>query len=114
MKRKAFAIFFVVLFTLAASGQRRRHDRFPPFPPAGECMPGDRLCEEQKHTREKALNKQRQEELKRDTDKLYQLATELKAAVDKTNENTLSVEVIKKTDEIEKLAKEVRKKMKNE
>jgi hypothetical protein len=34
--------------------------------------------------------------------------------VDKTNENTLSLEVIKKADEIEKLAKEVRKKMKND
>jgi HAMP domain-containing protein len=45
---------------------------------------------------------------------LYQLATELKDAVDKTNENTLSLEVIKKADEIEKLAKEVRKKMKND
>ncbi len=60
----------------------------------------------------KARNKERQEKLKQDTDKLLQLATELKEYVDKTNENILSIEVIKKTDEIEKLAKSVREKMK--
>jgi hypothetical protein len=62
--------------------------------------------------RVKALNKDRQQKLKNDTDKLLQLATELKEYVDKTNENILSVDVIKKTDEIEKLAKSVREKMK--
>jgi len=40
------------------------------------------------------------------------LATELKDDVDKTNENVLSLDVIKKADEIEKLAKSVRDKMK--
>ena len=62
--------------------------------------------------RVKAMNKDRQRQLKTDTDKLLQLATELKEYVDKTNENILSIEVIKKTDEIEKLAKSVREKMK--
>ena len=62
--------------------------------------------------RVKALNKERQQKLKNDTDKLLQLATELKEYVDKTNENVLSLDVIKKTEEIEKLAKSVREKMK--
>lgn len=61
----------------------------------------------------RARNKERQEKLKADTDKLLQLATELKQYVDKTNENILSVEVVKKTEEIEKLAKSVREKMKS-
>ena len=61
---------------------------------------------------QKAMNKDRQKKLQEDTDKLLKLATELKEYVDKTNENILSVEVIKKTDEIEKLAKSVREKMK--
>jgi hypothetical protein len=60
----------------------------------------------------RGLNKERQQKLKQDTDKLLQLATELKEYVDKTNENIMSVDVIKKTDEIEKLAKSVREKMK--
>lgn len=58
------------------------------------------------------LNKKRQEALQRDTDKLLQLATELKEYVDKSNENLLSVDVIKKSDEIEKLAHSVKDKMK--
>jgi len=101
-----------------ATGQLRGRGRGqqPQFPPVGgaECAPDDHICLERKTAREKALNKQRQEDLKKDTDKLYQLATELKNEVDKTNENVLSVEVIRKTDEIEKLTKEIRKKMKNE
>lgn len=61
--------------------------------------------------RVKALNKERQERLKADTDKLLQLATQLKEYVDKTNENILSVEVIRKADEIDRLAKSIREKM---
>ena len=60
----------------------------------------------------KAANKERQEDIRKDTDKLFQLATELKAAVDKTNENVLSLDVIRKADEVEKLAKRVKNKMK--
>lgn len=59
----------------------------------------------------KALNKQRHEELKEDTDKLLELAEQLKEYVDKTDENMLSLDVIKKAEEIEKLAKRVREKM---
>lgn len=74
----------------------------------------ERTPEEEKLERDrvKALNKDRQQKLKKDTDKLLQLATELKEYVDKTNENILSIDVIKKTDEIEKLAKSIRDKMK--
>lgn len=61
---------------------------------------------------EKKFNLERQAQLKRDTDKLLQLSTELKQYVDKTNENVLSVDVVKKADEIEKLARSVKEKMK--
>lgn len=62
--------------------------------------------------RQKAMNKERFENLKKDTDKLLKLATELKENVDKSTKDTLSLEVIRKTNEIEKLAKQVREKMK--
>ena len=62
--------------------------------------------------REKSLNQDRVKEIKKDTDDLLHLATELKSSVDAAGENTLSLEVIRKTDEIEKLAKKVRGKMK--
>lgn len=62
----------------------------------------------------KRRNKERQERLKQDTDKLLNLATELKQYVDKSNENILSLDVIRKAEEIEKLAHQVREKMKAE
>lgn len=60
----------------------------------------------------KKANQARQADLRRDTEKLLKLATELKESVDKTNEGTLSVDVVKKAEEIEKLAHSVKDKMK--
>jgi len=60
----------------------------------------------------KKANLERQTSLKNDTDKLVRLAGELKEYVDKSNENMLSLDVIKKAEEIEKLARSVKEKMK--
>ena len=56
---------------------------------------------------------ERQLQLRLDTEKLLALAAELKQHVDKTNPNVLSLDVIKKAQEIEKLAKSVREKMRD-
>ncbi len=56
-------------------------------------------------------NEERQKQLVKDTDKLLSLATDLKSEVDKTNKDVLSVEVVKKAEEIEKLAKSVKDRM---
>jgi uncharacterized iron-regulated membrane protein len=61
---------------------------------------------------EDARSTERQKRLVADTDKLLALATDLKQQVDKTNKNILSVDVIKKADEIEKLAHSVKERMK--
>ena len=55
--------------------------------------------------------RERQVALRRDTEKLLSLAAELKQNVDKTSPNILSMDVIKKAQEIEKLAKSVKDKM---
>jgi hypothetical protein len=60
----------------------------------------------------KKANRERQAQLQRDTDNLLKLANELKQYVDKSNENTLSFDVVKKAEEIEKLAHSVKEKMK--
>ncbi len=57
-------------------------------------------------------NKKRQQDIRDDTEKLFQLSTELKAAVEKTNEHVLSLDVVRKAEEVEKLAKKVKEKMK--
>ncbi len=61
---------------------------------------------------EKKANKDRFVALKSDTDKLLKLSVELKSSVDKSDENVLSLDVVKKADEIEKLAKSIKDKMK--
>jgi len=60
----------------------------------------------------KRANLARHAMLKQDTDKLLKLANELKEYVDKSNENVLSVDVVRKAEEIEKLAHSVKDKMK--
>jgi TolA-binding protein len=64
------------------------------------------------HDMEKRAAKERVAALKSDTDKLLKLSIELKSYVDKSNEHVLSVDVVKKAEEIEKLAKSVKDKMK--
>ncbi len=73
-----------------------------------ETKPRQRLARDMA----KKANLQRHAPLKADTDKLLKLAVELKDSVDKSNENVLSLDVLKKAEEIEKLAHSVKDKMK--
>jgi hypothetical protein len=52
-----------------------------------------------------------QKQLAEDTTKLLTLANELKAEIDKSNKDTLSLSVVKKAGEVEKLAHKVREEM---
>lgn len=56
---------------------------------------------------------ERQAQLRRDTEKLVALTAELKEHVEKSGPHILSMEVVKKAAEIQKLAKSVEEKMKN-
>ncbi len=113
----------MVCSTLPAAGQ----DPTGPVPPFGRSGqrtmpdigsqhkgPQDEQVARMEKEQEKRRNKERQAALKEDTDKLLALATELKQYVDKSNENILSLDVMKKAEEIEKLAKQVEKKMRAE
>jgi len=53
-----------------------------------------------------------QKQLADDTAKLLQLANELKAEMDKSSKDTLSLSVIRKSEQVEKLARKVREEMK--
>ena len=59
-----------------------------------------------------AANAERRKQIADDSAKLLKLATDLKAEVDKTTKDTLSLNVIRKADEIERLAHNVKEKMK--
>ena len=56
---------------------------------------------------------ERQSQLRLDTEKLVALTAELKQHVDKAGANILSMDVIKRAQEIQKLAKSVQDKMRN-
>lgn len=59
-----------------------------------------------------AANAERKKQIADDSAKLLKLAADLKAEVDKTTKDTLSLNVIRKADEIERLAHSVKEKMK--
>lgn len=59
-----------------------------------------------------AANTERKKQLSDESAQLLTLAMALKAEVDKTNKDMLSLNVIRKADEIEKLAHNVKEKMK--
>ena len=75
-------------------------------------QPPDASQQQMDDERMRMRNVDRQKHLVNDTEKLLQLATELKTDVDKTNKDILSIDVIKKADEIEKLAHSVKERMK--
>jgi len=59
-----------------------------------------------------AANIERRNQISEDSAKLLKLANDLKAEVEKTSKDTLSLSVIRKADEIERLAHDVKEKMK--
>src|SRR5260221_10557931 len=57
----------------------------------------------------KAILEERQKNIKKDVEKLYDLASQLKTEVEKTDSTTvLSLAMLKKAEEIEKLAKQIK------
>jgi hypothetical protein len=100
----------IALCLVSSSGYAQRQSSRPEDPNAP--VDADETRARIMKDMEKKAAKERVAALKNDTDKLLKLSIELKAYVDKSDENVLSLDVIKKADEIEKLAKSVRDKMK--
>jgi len=75
----------------------------PAKPPIKEQDPDEPKIES------KAMLEANQKDIKKNIEKLYQLASELKAEVEKTDSvQVLSIVMVKKAEEIEKLAKGIR------
>jgi peptidoglycan hydrolase CwlO-like protein len=61
------------------------------------------------HNSTKAILEERQKNIKKEVERLYDLAADLKAEVEKTDATTtLSLAMLKKAEEIEKLAKQIK------
>ncbi len=54
-----------------------------------------------------------EQQLQKDTDRLLQLVQELKAEVEKAGSNTLSLAALRKADEVMKLSKNLKERMKS-
>jgi hypothetical protein len=121
LRAAGLAFLMVVLPGALSGGQMSQQTpqlsgQMPTPPTPGHPSPLDmggpdpRMQEQQA----KVQSSERQKRLVADTEKLLTLATELKTDVDKTNKNILSMDVIKKADEIEKLAHSVKERMKGQ
>jgi len=109
------SLFLICLLAVFGTAQNPVPPPQPPvrqkdvnMPPANE----DEAREQIEHDVAKKAAKDRVAALKSDTDKLLKLSIELKSYVDKSDENVLSLDVVKKAEEIEKLARSVKDKMK--
>jgi hypothetical protein len=107
--RIAWTLSICLLFAIPGKAQTQA-----PRPPGAIPSSGDADENQQRLAREmaKKANQSRHALLKADTDRLLKLAVELKDSVDKSSENVLSLDVVKKAEEIEKLAHSVKDKMK--
>jgi hypothetical protein len=116
LPRIAWTLSLCLLFAIAGKAQTQAPTPRATPPVRGETAPatGDGDDAQQQLAREmaKRISLSRQASLKADTDKLLKLAVELKDSVDKSNVNVLSLDVVKKAEEIEKLAHSVKDKMK--
>ena len=72
---------------------------------------GPEVSPQQQERQAKLQNDERQKRLVADTEKLFQLASQLHDDVAKTSKNVMSVDVIRRADEIEKLARGIKERM---
>lgn len=114
------AAFAIVLVCAGAPAQTQQPSPNPEKPlilPEANRLPdaNQQMEMRENQTRQQdftAANAERRKQIADDSAKLLKLANDLKAEVDKTNKDTLSLNVIRKADEIERLAHNVKEKMK--
>lgn len=117
VRMTALLVLALAIPTPAVHGGQAVPPASSPFPDSSvrggrEERERDPNAERMQEQAAKGRNAERQRRLVADTEKLLSLATELKQDVDKTDKNTMSVDVIKKAEEIEKLARSVKERMK--
>jgi len=114
LRKLSLPLAILVLFATAALASAQQI-HLPPAAAQGASMgtpPVTSGNDIQKQQAE-AANAQRQEEIRRDTDKMLQLTEELKDYLQKTERaGVMSADAIKKAEQIEKLAHGVKSKMK--
>jgi len=115
MKIKLFGVglLFLLVLGIMADGGLAQRSGFP-FPPPRtmDREPSFRLPPDHPSLSRQML-RESFEKTQADTAQLYELATELKDEMENATEDVLSVTVMKKAEEIEKLAEDIKNRMKN-
>ena len=107
-------VVLLLSFSLSPYAAQRAPRELPVNPDASAEGLGPELDQKMQRTMQRERLKKRAEEMKRDSQRLLELATELKQYVDKSGEDILSVEVMRKAEEMEKLARQVKNNMRGE
>ncbi|SRR6266581_519647 len=106
-RRRFLTLFLASGVPLGAIGYSLRAQENPAKPPAKPPLKDDDT--EEPKIDPKALLEANQKDIKKNIERLFLLASELKAEVEKTDSvQVLSVAILKKAEEIEKLAKGIR------
>jgi hypothetical protein len=110
-RRSFFSSIVVTLIAAAGQfqGQTRQGPipRAPQIPDASGSVPGEEVPMPRRDPKEQL--RENQKNLRRDADRLLQLAQELKEQADNTEQtNVLSLSLVHKAEEVEKLAKQIK------
>ena len=112
---KSISLIAISLLFLAVSGVASAQQiHLPPAVSQSQGMGNVPVSGSDSVQRQQALaaNQQRQVELRRDTEKMSELTQELKDYLLKSEQGVVSLDAIKKAEQIEKLAKSVKSKLK--
>jgi len=114
--RRTFLVGMAVASGVAAAWSRvmKGQNPFPQAPQAPDRRPQEAVPEgPPMPNAEKKILEQNDKDMKKKVDRLYELATELKNQVDKTDSSkVLSLGLVKKAEEIEKLARDIKNRSK--
>jgi hypothetical protein len=107
MRRCALAAAFALI-----SSQAFSQEPVPPPPLRFPEETPDRKLPNGKSQRDEILKAEHEQNIK-DADELVQMATELKQDIEKDDRYILSLSTLKKTDDIEKLVKKIRSRLRH-
>jgi hypothetical protein len=105
-RRNALVSLLASPLTAAAQEQEERRLPIPPDPKEDQKLPNGK-------SRNDAIARKQHEEALKDADDLVAAARDLKEALERAGSYVVDVSTVKKTEEIEKLARRIRGRLKN-
>ena len=111
-KKSSTCVTIIMILSLSLIGSLLAQNRRAQDPQEEGAAAGDSFDHDQKAKMEKERRDDAYRKLKDDSERLYQAAGDLKEMIDKSNQHTFSLQIIKKTEEIEKILKDVKRRAK--